>query len=223
VTSATGSATGVLGTTASTTGRGVRGLASAASGVNYGVVGDSNSSSGFGVYAFGDTGASGTKSFRIDHPFDPENKYLLHYASESPMPQNFYVGNVTTDDTGYAWINLPEYFEAINTNFKYQLTVVDEADSDEFIWAKVVRKIKRNRFRIRTNLPNVEVSWRVDADRNDRHVQKRRPIDVIEKQGAERGKYQHPELYGQGPEKGMNFEPAAATELSPPAFGRQKQ
>ena len=33
---------------------------------------------------------SGVKAFRIDHPLDPENKYLLHYCAEGPEPLNVY-------------------------------------------------------------------------------------------------------------------------------------
>ncbi|MEQ1934802.1 MAG: hypothetical protein ABL962_13155, partial [Fimbriimonadaceae bacterium] len=140
--SATGGTNGVRGESVSPDGRGVLGFGSATSGLNYGVRGQSNSASGFGVYSVGASGASGTKSFRIDHPDDPENKYLLHYSSESPMPQNFYVGNVVTDSRGYGWVDLPSYFEEINTNFKYQLTVVDGKNSDDFVAAKVGLKIK---------------------------------------------------------------------------------
>ncbi len=207
---ATGTTFGGYFTSDSASGRGIHGEATHA-GVNstpYGVLGIcSTATMGFAVYASGDTGSSGTKSFRIDHPFDPENKYLLHYSAESPFPQNFYSGNATTDEKGYAWIELPDYFAEINANFKYQLTVVDEADSDRFVWAKVVRKIRGNRFRIRSNMPGVEVSWRVEADRNDLRVRSNRPTDTRPKTGPEKGKYQHPEFYGLPPEMGMNSRP----------------
>ena len=187
------------------TGFAMFGVANSTSGVNYGAVGQTYSPSGWGVYSWGNSGASGVKAFRIDHPTDPENKYLLHYASESPMPQNFYVGNVVTDADGRAWVELPEYFNEINVNFKYQLTVVDGPNSDEgdFVQVKVRQKIKDGSFLIMTSVPNTEVSWRVDADRNDKYVRNRKPQDVVEKQGPERGKYQHPELYGLPPERGM--------------------
>ncbi len=188
-------------------GRGVYGLNNRNTGVNYGVRGQTDSPDGYGVFAVGELGATGVKSFRIDHPFDPENKYLLHYAAESPVPQNFYVGNVVTDSKGYAWVELPDYFAEINTNFKYQLTVVDETDSNDFIWAKVVQKIKGDRFRIRTNKPSVEVSWEVKADRNDLYVRAKKIRDVVEKHGLERGKYQHPELYGKPVSLGMDYIP----------------
>src|SRR5262249_18247853 len=103
----TGVCYGVVGVSGSTSGRGVIGEEQASTGATYGVLGIATSPSGFGVYSSGNMGASGTKPFRIDHPFDPANKYLLHYASESPMPQNFYTGNIVTDERGYAMVELP--------------------------------------------------------------------------------------------------------------------
>jgi len=194
----------------STSGRGVYGQATdtGAGSTPYGVRGlCSTETLGFGVFALGDMGATGIKSFRIDHPTDPANKYLLHYSSESPFPQNFYNGNVTTDADGYAWVELPEYFAEINTNFKYQLTVVDDEDETGFVQAKISKKIQGNRFQIRTNAPNVEVSWRVDADRNDLRIKAKRPTDEREKTGLEKGKYQHPEYYNLPKEMGMDYSP----------------
>lgn len=217
-TGSTGGTNGVRGQSTSTEGRGVLGWASAGSGSTYGVRGQSDSPAGYGVYSVGNTGASGTKSFRIDHPFDPENKYLLHYAAESPMPQNFYVGNVVTDAQGYAWVTLPDYFSEINRNFKYQLTVVGKSFAQGVVWEEV----KDNRFQIRTNAPNIKVSWRVDADRNDLFVRNRPPNDVVEKKGAERGTYQHPEFYGFGPERGMEHDGEPKRQQAPPASSKNK-
>lgn len=207
---ASGGTFGVYGLSSSTDGLGVYGLASATSGATAGVLGEAFSPNGWAVYAAGRFGAGGTKSFRIDHPLDPENKWLLHYCSESPEPQNFYNGQVVTDADGYAWVELPGYFGAVNRDFKYQLTVVDDADADVFVLAKISKAIRDNRFQIRTSAPHTEVSWRVDAVRNDRWVQKYGAPVQPEKEGRERGKYQHPDLFGQPPEKGMNYDPAHA-------------
>lgn len=198
---------------ASEIGRGVYGFASNTMGTNYGVRGVTQSAAGFGVFSGGNTGATGTKSFRIDHPFDPENKYLLHFAAESPMPQNFYAGNVVTDAQGFAWVDLPDYFSEINTNVKYQLTIVGKSFAQAIVWEEV----KGNRFRIRTSTPNIKVSWRVEADRNDLYVRNRPPKDVVEKQGLERGTYQHPEFYGFGPERGMDYNGDRANTQEPVA------
>ena len=52
--------------------------------------------------------------------------------------------------------------------------------------------------------------------RNDRWVQQRGAPVEVEKQDLEKGTYQHPELYGQPPEKGMNFD-AKRERPSPPS------
>ena len=150
----------------------------------------------YAVFAEGNTATSGTKSFCIDHPLDPENKVLRHFCSESPEPQNFYNGIVRTDKGGEAWVELPSYFEAINKDFKYTLTIVEDDDTEVFAQAKIARKISGNRFKIRTSLPLMEVSWRVDATRNDRWGQKHPPITEEEKPEMKRGRLYQPELYG---------------------------
>ena len=108
-------------------------------------------------------------SFRIDHPLDPEHKYLSHSFVESPDMMNIYNGNITTDKSGYATVTLPNYFDALNRDFRYQLTVVGE-----FAQAIVASKISGNSFRIRTDKPNVEVSWQVTGVRKDRFAEENR-------------------------------------------------
>jgi hypothetical protein len=178
-----------LTTAPSSTSDGVRGFANAVT-------------NGFAVYSNGDFGASGFKAFQIDHPFDIEGKYLLHYSTESPFPQNFYSGNVTTDAQGYAWVELPDYFSEINTNYKYQLTVIDS--SDDFVMAKVTREIEENRFQVRTSKGGVKVSWRVEADRNDAYTRFKRPRDERPKIGDEVGTVQQPQIYGLPESKGID-------------------
>ena len=114
----------------------------------------------YGVYAVGRLGATGTKSFRIDHPLHPENKYLLHYCTEGPEPLNVYGGSVTTDADGAAWV-------------------------------------------ARRGL------GRVEAVRNDAWVRTYGAPVELDKDMAERGKYQHPELHGQPVELGMDYRAAA--------------
>lgn len=108
------------------------------------------------------------KNFSIDHPLDPENKLLVHASVESDEYKNLYDGVVTTDKAGYATVTLPEWFEALNENFRYQLTIIDEADrGDVPLWARVVGKLADNRFTIRTSHGGVEVSWQVTGTRRD--------------------------------------------------------
>ena len=135
-----------------------------------------------------------SKAFKIDHPLDPKNKFLYHSCVESPDMMNLYNGNITTDAHGYATITLPDYFEALNKDIRYQLTVLDESDQDEaFIWAKVVRKVHDHQFTIRTSRPAVEVSWQVSGIRHDAFADKHRIEVEVEKSPDQKGKYLYPE------------------------------
>lgn len=200
-------------------GRGLQGFALASNGSNFGVIGGTSSATnGYGLYSLGRTGASGTKSFRIDHPLDPENLYLNHYCSEGPEPLNVYSGTVRTDSSGVAWVQLPAYFEAINRDFRYQLTVVDDGDGAIFAQAKVARKIRENRFKIRTSVPNVDVCWEVKGVRNDLFVQRNGAPVEVEKEPHEQGLYQYPELYDFPKERGVFYEPGASKgPMEPPS------
>ncbi len=63
-------------------------------------------------------------SFRIDHPLDPEDKYLYHSFVESADMMNVYNGTVTLDGDGGARVRLPDWFEALNRDYRYQLTPI---------------------------------------------------------------------------------------------------
>jgi len=161
------------------TGRGLQGTSDGGIGVNgigrVGLNGITSSTPGVPAGFFqGDVHVNGvlTKaagSFRIDHPLDPEHKYLSHSFVESPDMMNIYNGNITTDKSGYATVTLPNYFDALNRDFRYQLTVVGE-----FAQAIVASKISGNSFRIRTDKPNVEVSWQVTGVRKDKFAEENR-------------------------------------------------
>ncbi len=113
--------------------------------------------------------AKSAGAFRIDHPLDPDHKYLQHSFVESPDMMNIYNGNVTTDADGYATVQLPEYFGALNRDFRYQLTVIGG-----FAQAIVAETVSANRFVIRTDKPNVKVSWQVTGVRHDKWADENR-------------------------------------------------
>lgn len=143
---------------------------------------------------------TGTKNFKIDHPLDPENKYLYHAAIESSEVLNIYSGNITTDFNGEAGITLPDWFDAINKDLRYQLTVVGQ-----FAQAIVADEVKNNRFTIKTNAPNVKVSWQVTGVRSDAAM-KAHPFKVEEaKPESERGHYLTPEAFNQKEEKSVQW------------------
>lgn len=193
---------GVYGISYAENGRGVIAVADiggAARGV-WGI-----SSEGYAGFFSGDVYVGGTLSktggsFKIDHPLDPANKYLYHSFVESPDMMNIYNGNVTTDANGEATIALPKYCQALNRDFRYQLTVIGE-----FAQAIVSQEIKGNRFQIRTDKPQVKVSWQVTGIRRDAWAEAHRIPVEESKPEKERGFYLYPELYGQPAEQSVEW------------------
>jgi trimeric autotransporter adhesin len=112
---------------------------------------------------------------------------------------NVYNGNVTTDRHGQATVNLPDYFEALNGDFRYQLTVIGQ-----FAQAIVAKKIAANRLVIRTSKPNVEVSWQVTGIRHDAYANVYRIPVEEDKAVGEQGYDLHPEVFGQPESKGIS-------------------
>ncbi len=207
-------AAGVYGINNASGGIGVIGEANIGNGT--GVYGVSTSASGFGMYGRNTLGGYAGYfdgkvrvigviekpggGFKIDHPLDPENKYLVHSFVESPDMKNLYDGTVTTDAQGEAEITLPDWFAALNRDFRYQLTCIGV-----FAQAIIAEEIKDNRFKIRTSLPQVKVSWQVTGTRQDAWAkQNRLPVEEL-KPAVERGFYQNPSAFGQPEEKSLEW------------------
>jgi hypothetical protein len=204
----TGTTYGVYGKTDSASGRGVYGEATADSGTNYGVFGRTDSPDGYAVYGWNPPGGyagwfvgkvhvAGTLSksggsFKIDHPLDPENMYLSHSFVESPDMMNVYNGVVVLDENGQAWVALPDYFEALNRDYRYQLTCIGG-----FAPVYVGSEILDNRFQIAGGEPGLSVSWQVTGIRQDPWANANRIRVEEEKPADEQGNYLHPEVHGQ--------------------------
>jgi hypothetical protein len=170
---------------------------------------------GDGVDAFAGSGPAGnftgdvtvsgtltasTKDFKIDHPLDPANKYLVHASVESSEMMNIYTGNVITDAQGEATVQLPDWFEVLNTDFRYQLSVIGQ-----FAQAIVASEIQNHQFQIRTNAPSVKVSWQVTGVRQDAYAKMHPLVVEQEKEARVKGFYIHPDLYGQPEEKQIEW------------------
>lgn len=140
-------------------------------------------------------------SFKIDHPLDPANKYLYHSFVESPDMMNVYNGNIVTDGGGMATVTLPEWFEALNRDFRYQLTVI----GGQFAQAIVASEMQNHEFTIRTDKPSVKVSWQVTGIRQDAWANAHRIPVEQDKAETERGYYIHPELYNEPPQKSIAY------------------
>lgn len=213
--------TGVL---ASGTSKGV-----SAGGAEVGVIG--NSGTGFGIHGttFDGTGVYGNilptgtghagyfdgrvhvngnlsksaGSFKIDHPLDPANKYLYHSFVESPDMKNIYDGVVTLDESGTATVTLPDYFEALNKDFRYQLTCLGEHAP-----VYVAGKVNDNQFRIAGGYAGLEVSWQVTGIRKDPYAEVHRMAVEEGKPPHEIGRFLNPEVYGLSPIMRVKAAPA---------------
>lgn len=161
-----------------------------------GVLGENVSANFWGVFANGDLGSSGNKTFAIDHPLDPENKILKHFSIESNEVLNMYRGTVTLNTNGEAVVTLPNYFQAININFTYQLTAVGSAAPGIFIKEEIGNG---QTFKIAGGAANQKISWVVYAERNDLYNQQypNNKLAEVEKRANQKGTYIRPELYGQ--------------------------
>jgi hypothetical protein len=141
------------------------------------------------------TGAitAGVKDFRIDHPLDPTNKYLYHSSIESSEMVNLYSGNAVLDGSGEAVVTLPDWFEAVNRDFRYQLTAIGGAAPG----LHVSREISEHQFAIAGGASGLKVSWQVTGVRHDGYANAHPLVVEVEKTEKERGHYLHPEAFGE--------------------------
>jgi hypothetical protein len=170
----------------------------------YGVFGIS--SSGYAGYFMGQAHVTGTLykgggAFKIDHPLDPERQYLYHSFVESPDMMNIYNGNATTDSSGEATVELPAWFEALNRDFRYQLTAIGVPGPNLY----VAEEITGGRFKIAGGKPDAKVSWQVTGIRKDPFANTHRIPVEEEKPAIEQGSYLHPDAYGQPEEKSVEW------------------
>jgi len=209
------SSTGVFGL--SSTGEGIRGESSN-TGYNFGVVAigpnagvaafnPENSNAAYlasaccAAWLTGDVfvGGSLTKSgggFQIDHPVDPGDRYLLHSFVESSEMKNVYDGLAQLDGQGQSTVELPAWFQALNRDFRYQLTAIGAPAPS----LHIAREISDHSFRIGGGTPGGIVSWEVTGVRNDAWAKAHRRAVEQQKSAEEKGHYLHPELHGLGPE-----------------------
>jgi len=195
----------------------------ATGGYTYGVYGDGNggttrnvsiygaSPSGTGTnwaaYLNGNVYINGAITYgkgdiKIDHPLDPENKTLTYASISSDQMSNIHHGNVLLNKEGNAEVILPEWFEAANTDFRYQLTAIGAPGPNLYI----AKKISGNRFTISGGTSGMEVSWQVTGIRNDSYAKANPVINETEKRSNEKGYYLHPEAYGQPQDKGIEYQ-----------------
>jgi hypothetical protein len=170
---------------------GVYGLATDGAATSYGVFGQASNNASYGVWCQGNMHVTGTLSkaagsFKIDHPLDPEHRWLSHSFIESPDMMNVYNGIAVLDAAGKATVKLPDYFEALNRDFRYQLTAIGGAAPS----LHVSGEVRKNAFSIAGGAAGQKVSWQVTGIRQDDYA-KAHPIVVeTNKSATEKGKRQ---------------------------------
>ena len=114
-----------------------------------------------------------------------------------------------TDAQGEATVEVPKCFQALNIDFRYQLTVIAQ-----FARAAVAEEIRDNRFTIKTDQPHVKVCWQVTGNRRDAYA-KASPFRVEQDKPAnERALYLAPELFGAGQEKAIQLPRLSGDHMS---------
>ena len=179
--------------------------ATSTTGENFGVYATTASAAGWAGVFWGRVQVNGTLSksggsFQIDHPLDPENRYLQHSFVESPDMLNVYSGTVTLDDRGRATVRLPRYFGALNMEHRYQLTAVGQPAPN----LHVAQTIRDNRFSIAGGPPRATVSWQVTGVRQDAWANANRIEVEPLKASKDRGSFLHPELFGKPASRAIN-------------------
>ena len=212
--------TGVYGRTDSITGVGVHGRSTFDSSLSTAVWGDAFGGSAWAGDFSGNVRVVGTLvktagAFQIDHPLKPEAMYLNHSFVESPDMMNLYNGNVTLDEKGEAWVELPEWFEALNRDFRYQLTPLGR-----YVALWIAEEIAGNRFKIAGSVGGARVSWLVTGIRQDPWAEAHRIPVEENKRPEEVGTYLHPEVYGQPAEFDLYYKRREATRLRDEAFDK---
>jgi trimeric autotransporter adhesin len=143
--------------------------------------------------------SKGSGSFKIDHPLDPANKYLEHSFVESPDMMNIYNGVIVLDSKGEAYVTLPDYFQALNSDFRYQLTAMGTPGPNLY----VAEEISGNHFKVSGGKPGGKVSWQVTGVRQDAYAKAHRIRVEEDKPAQEKGHYLHPELFGASEEEAI--------------------
>lgn len=181
-----------------------------------GVIGECNGGAGYGIWGISDTGYAGYfsgsvhvggalskagGSFKIDHPLDPANKYLSHSFVESPDMMNVYNGIITVKSDGTAVVVLPNWFQTLNRDFRYQLTALGRPGPNLYI----AQEVASNQFQIGGGQPGMRVSWQVTGIRQDAWANAHRiPVEEM-KPREDRGLFLHPVEHGQPESLGIDY------------------
>ena len=113
---------------------------------------------------------------------------------------NVYNGNVMLDDAGEAVITMPDWFEPLNRDFRYQLTCIGG-----FAQVFIAKEMSNSNFKIAGGKPGIKVSWQVTGIRQDPFAEQNRIQVEVEKEDQFKGYYIHTDVYNMPEEKSHNY------------------
>src|SRR5262249_41262842 len=106
---------------------------------------------------------------------------------------------VVLDASGEAMVELAPWFEAVNSDYCYQLTPIGAPSPD----IHIAEEITDNHFRIAGGTPGNKICWQVTGIRQDAWAQANRIVVEDDKPISEEGYYIHPEMRGAGQEQSI--------------------
>lgn len=190
-----GATYGVYGSAVGTNGVGVNAYANVSGGIGLTAFGSSKAASLNGaVDVIGYLNKSGG-GFKIDHPADPENKYLNHEFVESDRAKNIYDGELTFDKDGKATVEMPAWYNHVSANGR--LMVMPQ----ETFMPLATKKISEGKWEVSGGTPGGKADYFLVATRSDKWAVENHPGVEIEKPADKKGFFLHPELHGFGHEK----------------------
>lgn len=127
---------------------------------------------------------------------------LRHSFVESPDMKNIYDGLGIADANGKITVEMPAYFEALNRDFRYQLTALGSPAPN----LRVKDKLTAGAFTIGGAAAGQEVSWLLTGIRRDAFAEANPMLVEEDKAPEQRGRYLQPAAYGLPPEKGVDWE-----------------
>lgn len=145
---------------------------------------DSDASLGVELFVRGNVAITGNLTggvnIEVDHPVDPAAKEFRHAAVISSEMMTVYHGNAVLNSAGEAVVILPDWFQAFNKDFRYQLTCIGG-----YAPVYIAERIENNQFRIAGGTQGLEISWQVTGVRNDAFAQQQ-PLQVESAKSVDR-------------------------------------
>jgi len=182
-----------------------------------GVYGNGAGEGEWAGYFWGDVGIHGeivdTKSLDlvVDHPADPQGRYLRQAAVVASERLTVVRGTVTLDEKGEARVAAPSWFEAVARDLSYHLTAIGAPMPD----LHVAETLAGGSFAIAGGAPGKLVSWQVLGARADAWAEDHPLAVEAPKPEAEVGTYLYPE--GWGADVSQSVERLWGTRREPPA------